>query len=318
MAYRQYDNPFKRGFERLNPDTMGQTTYVAIAHTFTIEPITGQDTFHYWAMGKKIIKDAQMMCIFPDETNVFYFYLDVDGDLNYIRNEDLTEKIFKENAICGMCYHNAATSKIIIQAVDEQHGVIMDASTHFRQHLRDGMVHLQGGDLTGMADASDVYSGISSTVIADEDITMVIPSASTHTFIYKSGTDGAWVETTTPDNQVGYNGGSGDIYWNEWDGTTWVLTKAASATDYVIYSFLFTNDSINPIKKVIGTSAYATRAVARTAMKNQLYTLTSDGLPGTETFFGYSYIVKKNGDIEDDGSGNPYVDLRNTKGYKID
>ena len=85
---------------------------------------------------------------------------------------------------------------------------------------------------------------------------------------------------------------------------------AITATDYVIYYFLWTNDAKNPVKKIIGQQAYSTRSNAREAMQTEIGNLQIDGFPSTEAYLMFAYIAKRNGTLEDDGNGSAYIDLR--------
>jgi len=122
--------------------------------------------------------------------------------------------------------------------------------------------------------------------------------------------DGAWVETAA-DLNIGHIV-SGDTYisWNEFTGGVWQLSESTNVTDFIIYYMLWTNDVNNPIKKIVGQQAYSSRSNARDGMLKELGNIESQGLPSSEAYFMYAYIVQRNGDLEDDGDGNTYVDMR--------
>ena len=315
MSYE--DIKYKRGWDRRNSDTMGTITWTEATRTFSIAPKTGQNIFKFWSGGKLYRKATAESIIIPNTSGIYYVYYDTSGVLQYTINSGLNEQTFKTVCITGLCYINA-TESTLWAATDEQHGILMDPATHFRLHLTDGAVYMQGGAVTGLVDASDTYTDIATGVYGDEDITHVTMTATTHSFMYRDGANGDWRETTA-DNNCGHVV-SGDTYtsWNEnTSGTNWQLTECANSTDYVIMFFIWTNFSNSPIKKIIGQKTYSNRNDARAGLQNELTAIKLEGLSTTESTFLYAYICKRNGDLEDDGDGNAYVDLRTTKGYNL-
>ena len=313
VEYIKKDYGVIRGFNRLDPDHMGVPSYTVGTRTFALTP--DHTYFEFFANGIKYTKSSAESVVWDITTGRYYFYFDVDGVLQSVAASGMTGAIFDTCAICGLVYWNATSGEAIIQASDEQHGAVnmggIDPREHFRVHLSIGAVHLQGGNITGLVDGSDVYTSIATVVSADEDITHVNTTITTTPFMYRLGVGGDWYETATPNLKIGHvNSGDSDICWNQNNGGTWELTESASSTDYVIYYFLWTNDVNNPIKKVIGHYAYASRNDARDALQSEIGKLHLDGFPSTEAYLMYAYIVKRNGDLEDDGEGNTYVDLR--------
>jgi len=308
---------FKRGWDRRNSDSMGTITWTEATYTFTIAPKSGQDEFYFWSNGKLFTKTSSESIQLPDISGIYYIYYDENGTLQYILNADWTENLFETSCITGLAYWNTTQNKLWF-AIDEQHGIIMDASTHFRLHMRDGAVWLLGGNPTGLVDASDTYTNIGTGVYADEDINFVTPLATTHSFMYRDGANGDWRETAL-DNKCGHIV-SGDTYccYNQnTSGTNWQLTECTSSTDFVIMFFLWTNFDNSPIKKIIGQKTYSSRRLAREGLKTELTAISLAGLSTSESHFLFAYIVKRNGDLEDDGDGNAYVDLRTNKGYNL-
>ena len=301
---------YLRGFDRLIPDTMGVPAYDEGTRTFSLSVKGGETYFQFYVGGVLFRKTSTESVIWDNTSGIYYFYFDTDGVLQFVINSSLSEIIFKTSAICGMCSWDAVAGKAIVQAVDEQHGILMDSATHFRLHLVEGARYMQGGDITGLADSSDVYTSIAMLVSADEDITIVNSEITTTPFIYKEGANGEWKETAL-DLKVGHIV-SGDTYisWNEFTGGAWQLTESSNVTDFIIYYMIWTNDANNPIKKIVGQQAYSSRANARDGMLKELGNIESQGLPSSEAYFMYAYIVERGGDLEDDGDGNTHVDMR--------
>ncbi len=306
-------NKYKRGFDRNLPDTMGDVAYDESTRTFTHAPKSGQDEFYFFVMGNKIHKTATDSIVWPDVTGTYYFYYDTDGVLQYTINSDFVEAIFIPACICGLVYWNATTQKALIQAGDEKHGVSAEAYWHLNHHLGVGAQWNFGLNPLGFVDGSDTYSGFSLGVSSDEDIFHTTPASTTNPFVWREGADGEWVESA-PDNKIAHMGSS-YAYWNEWTGSIWQLTESASSTDYIIYFSAWTNDTNNPVKKLVGQKTYSSRNAAREGLQLELTAIKMQGLPGTEIYSVIAYIAKRNGDLEDDGNGNAYVDLRLEIGF---
>ena len=304
------ENFYTRGFDRNNPDTMPDVTYSAIDQTLSVAVKSGQSSFHLWSGGTKYTFTTTQTVQWTDASEMYYFYFDTDGVLQFAKHSDINSEIFLNVAICGLCYYNK-TEGTVWGAPDEMHGIGMSPNTHFRLHMVEGFKHSTGGDITGLVDASSTYTGISSAIHFDEDIFLTSSASTTHKFMYREGADGLWKLTATADNNVGYSAPSGNTYWNEWTGNTWQLTESASDTDYIIYYFLKTNlDGDAGLVKIVGQQVYPSRSDARDALKYELHSIKLDGLSSQEAEFQYAYIVKKNGTIEDDAKGHAYVDLR--------
>ena len=308
----QINIQYKRGFDRLNPDTIGVPSYTEATRTFSLAVKGGEAEFHFWAGGKKFVKTSTQSVVWPDVSGTYYFYFDTSGVLQYVLNASMSSTIFITSAICGLVYYNK-DEDTAWGAVDEQHGIIMDACTHFRLHLCGGFKYSQGGEIVGLADGSDDYTSIGLAVHFDEDIVLVSAESTTHNFMYRDGTDGHWKLTATANNKIAHMGSS-YAYWNEYTGGSWQLTESASSTDFIIGYFLKTNlDSDAGLVKLIGQQAYASRALAREALLGELKTINLDGLSSSEAEFQFAYIYKRNGELEDDGNGNAYIDLRGVK-----
>ena len=303
------DNFKMRGFDRLNPETMGDPSADEPTRTFSYAVKSGQSSFHFWAGGRRFTKTTTQTVQWADTTGTYYFYFDTNGVLQSVANASMSSAIFLTSAICGLGYYNKENNTFWL-ANDEAHGIIMDAATHFRMHLCEGFKYAQGGEITGLADASDDYTSIGTAVHFDEDILLVSIESTAHKFMYRNGTEGGWILTSTANDKVAHMGTTRS-YWNEYTGGAWQLTETGNTTDYVIGYFLKTNLSGDAgLVKLIGQQVYANRSAARDALMNQLKTIKLAGLSSSEAEFQFAYIYKRNGTLEDDGNGNAYVDLR--------
>lgn len=305
------------GWDRLDTDSMGDITWTEGTRTFSIAPKAAQPNFHFWSNGNYYEKTSAESIIIPDVGGTYYVYYDTDGALQSVLDTEFAGDLFRTVAITALCYYNA-TEETIWPASDEQHGIMMDSATHLRLHLVEGAVFIQGLLISGLEDGESTYTSTALGLVADEDINLMTSLASTHSFIYRDGAAGEWRETAL-DNECGHVvSGDTEISWNEnTSGTVWQLTEATSSTDYVIMFFVWTNLTNGHIKKIVGQQTYSSRSNARNGIKNELTAIELAGLPSSETTFLYAYICKDNGDVEDDGDGNDYVDLRKTKGYNL-
>jgi len=308
-----YEHPdWYRGWNRSDPDSMGTITYDTSTRNFSISVLSGQTEFSFYAGGNYYTYTDTESVNWPDITGTHYFYFDIDSDLQTAQVSTITEEIFTQSAICGLVYWNATTGEAIVQAIDEQHGEAMPSADHFLHHMTLGAMYSKGGDITGIVDGNDNYTSVDSLLSFDEDIPISNNSGTTHPFIWREGSDGAWVQSTVFTNEVGYTA-PGDTYtsWNEKKTGIWQLTESVNTTDYIIYYMLWTNDKDYPIKKIVGQQAYPSRSDAMYGMETELGNIKLGGLPSEETYFMYAWIVKRNGDIEKNSStDNTYVDLR--------
>jgi len=188
-GYLNAENLKTRGFDRLNPDTMGVPSYTVGTRTFALAVKGGETEFHFWANGVKFTKTTTQSVIWPDTSGTYYFYFDTSGVLQYVINTDMSAEIFFPSAICGLVTFNKAEGTAW-GAIDEQHGIDIPPSVHFRMHLVDKFKHAQGGEITGLESGESDYDGISASVHFDEDIYQVSSASTTHKFMYREGADG--------------------------------------------------------------------------------------------------------------------------------
>jgi len=291
---------------------MGVPSYTVGTRTFALTP--DNDYFEFWANGKHFKKPSAMSVVWPDTTGTYYFYFDENGDLQYVLNSEMTEDIFLVSAICGLVYY-AKVQGIADGAKDEQHGNPalggMSSSTHFNLHLTKGFHWAQGGLITGLADASDEYTNIGVGVHFDEDIINVNALITSTPFYYKLGAASEWTKTAN-DLKIGHieSGNTYISYNGDVGGGVMGLIECTNSTDYVIMQMVKFNFATDPYRKLIGTKTYSSRSAAREGLANDLRAISLSGLSSSEAECQFTWIAKRNGDLEDDGNGNAYVDLR--------
>ncbi len=298
-----------RGFDRSIPDLMGEPSYTAETRTFTLTPTVGIGYFQFWSNGQKFTKHEAQSVVWPNTSGTYYFYFDTDGDLQYILNSNWTQALFVKVAICGLVYWDAVGG-VAWGASDEQHGIVMDSESHFRLHMVEGFRWSQGGLITGLIDGNDDYTNIGVGVHHDEDIVIATGVITDTPFMYRLGANGEW-KITAEDMKIGYiESGNTYISYNQFDAGEWKLIESTSSTDYIIYFMVKTNFTTSPYRKIVGQTTYASRRDARIGLREDLKAVKLSGLPSTETEFQFAWIAKRNGELEVDGEGNAYVDLR--------
>jgi len=310
------DTDEPNGFIRSLPDTMGDLAFNESTREITLDVHSGESEFVFYSAGVKFSKTSQEAITIADTTGLHFVYFDAAGAIQ--QTTTFSEALLTEYAIVFIVYRNATTSDTIIPS-DERHGVQMAGYTHLYNHRTRYTVYdlVEGGlDIVGLVDGDTTFTQVTSGLLWDEDIPITIPVQNTQEFWYRNGSVGAW-EKTAADNAVGYNGGSGDCYWNEnTSGTIWQLTRSGNSTDYIIYFTLGVPDLVTGGKviKLIGQSAYSSRTAAREAIETEIRNITLAGLPAPEFKFLHAYIVRRNMDLEDLADGGTYVDLRTEAG----
>jgi len=302
----------ENGFDLINTDTVPDLSFNSSTREFTCSKKTGQISFHLWLDSKKIVKTANESITIPDATGTYYIIYNNSANLIAVLMPNLLPINFYENAIVGLVYWNAEVGGGF--SGSETHGKLMDSRTHHYNHSTFGARYESGIDIVGLADATPIYTQSTDGYIWDEDIRHTISSLNTHQFMYRLGVDGGWV-FTTPNNNISYNNGGTYDVWNEFDGSTWKLSEGGGNTDYwIIFGIAIPDLTGNSVKKIIGQSAYKSRSTARAAIADEVNNISLGGLPSPEFVFLWAWIAMRNGDLEDDGSGVTYYDLRSLKG----
>ena len=301
------------GWDLYNPDTMGDISWDDATRTFSVAVKSGQTSYHFWVNSKKITHTTTQSVIIPDTTAYYYIVFDENGDLVVKTTASVGLIDFYINAITGLVYWNATIQEGLPS--NEMHGKVMSPATHISEHLTFGARYEKGGlSITGLANGSTTYTNITAGAIWDEDIRHAIDAEIAHGWMWREGTDGAWV-TDESDSNVSYNNGDAFDVWNEYTGTTWQLTPGGTTSDFWIVFYMAMPDMTGGIiRKIIGQNAYASRGDARDAIEAELSKLKTDGLPSPEYVFLYATIVKRDGTLIDDGNGNTYYDLRTSNG----
>lgn len=303
------DRQEPNGFIRTQPTTMGDISFVDGTRTFTIQPQGGESDFIVYCGTQRLIKTALETIVIDNTDGLHIIYYDTDGVLQ--STIGFVDDIILLYTIVAVVYWNVTEGKSIGFG-DERHGITMDGITHLAKHSTNGALYGSGLNIDGLSASGTGYTQTTSGVIWDEDIKNTPLAQLTHPFIYKEGASGIW-NNSIADSLLGYNGGTGDMYWNEWTGVTWQLTRMTVLSNYAIVHFLATNDITYPVIKVMGQSTYSTRNVARDAIVDEIANISFNGLPEPEFVFLYSIIINRSGELQALSDGSLFVDFREGK-----
>ena len=298
------------GFDLQDPDSMGTLTWDNSTKKISLAVKSGETSFHFWVDGKKQTSTATITSgALPATSGTYYFYLDSDGDMQYILEASVSMDMFYKYAIVALVYWNETASYGM--PYEERHGYRMSSADHEMEHMTIGARYASGLALTGLVDAASTFTGANSGKYYDEDIPHSISAATTMPFLYRLGADAEWTWTTA-DNNVGYKNGGSYATWNEYTGGAWQLTQADYAHDYILIFVVAqkTLSGYTEFAKIIDQAGYSSRSKARDAIEGAKKLLILDGLPSPEMVFIGVYICRKTGVLEDLADGSVYLDLR--------
>lgn len=182
---------------------------------------------------------------------------------------------------------------------DERHASHRDTQWHLSQHLDVGAVWRSGGAVsyTLQNDASVGIAFGAPIVFADEDVVHTITHSASPSNPYEQtleGTasiptiylDGTSYVQTSP-STLPWIGGTNRAYYNQVTGGVGSLVEADSGT-YMIYWIVATNDSLNPVKAVMGKLDHAQLSDA------EAETFDNYGLPMPELVPMYKVVLSVN------------------------
>ena len=241
-----------------------------------------------WADGQRFQVSSATFQI-SDVEGDHFVYFDRDGSLAEIDTFDVG--IIREKAFVAYIYWDADNGQAVPGLICETHGATMDGATHEYLHTTNGTAYLGGLDLAaidiegnGNDDTSAQFTA-SAGSIWDEDIKHAFSGrAATDTIpvLWREGPEGVW----RMDDAGAYPvlKGADRAYWNEWTGSTWQRTEAAS-NDYVlahIWAVPGLNYDAGRFVAMMGQGDYLTRAAARAGALTEFSSLSTGSLPTKE------------------------------------
>ncbi len=266
----------------------------------------------YWFQGDYIEVSEAKFCQLSDDCNEHFIAYESDGELHM--QTDVQDAII-HNTLISVIANNSIENEPVWFA-DERHGIVMDGQTHLQQHSTQGFKHVSGKVISGLVNNGETFSSISAGTSGDEDIKMIFAEITEAKTLYRDGLNGCWRLTQTATNLLGHFVGGKCVYNRYTIGTdTWDLAEINS--DYVIMSFIATNNVFAPISRLVGQTLYANRGTARDHAPAEFVRLKTEGLPSHEYHSLVSIIIhdESDGQIETGADGEIYVDCR--YGYPV-
>lgn len=248
------------GFENRTDSTV---SFNAGSRQFSIAPTTS--SYRIWVQGRMFIKTTTLTSTIPNTSDLYYFYFDSAGLLQYG-----TSFNFGEHCPISAVQWNANTGNYYFLG-EERHGVTMDWSTHQYLNETRGMQYASGFAATnytttgsGALDA-DAQLDLTDGVVYQEDIRISVSHSNTPTYslfqqdiagpgrfpvTYHSGSTGEWVKDSATDFPV--KAGTARITYNLNTAGTWT-TPDVGANQFVAYWLVATSNILDgPIVSVMG------------------------------------------------------------------
>ena len=285
----QLNSAIASSFEDIEqPVGLKDPTQVALSiddslRTLTVAP-TGA-SFVCFVKGKKITISSSLQSTWPNTPGLHFFYIDQTGSL--ITTTTFTDAIITEYSFVSMVYWDDVAAKHIIFA-NEKHGMKMSPITHAYLHRTRGAAFDSGGKLVNFVvdggGSSNTHAQFTSNlgVIWDEDIRIPYPAQAQIPVFYKSGASGLWKRKEANSfpliisGEEGYTGASGLIPYNNFNGSSWVLSEASN-NKFVLVHIFATNDIEFPVIAIQGQVEYNDKTTARKGALTEIRELS--GLP---------------------------------------
>lgn len=289
---------------------------------FSITP-TGV-SFDVYVKGVKFTKES-VETIEITSTGHNYIYYDDLGVLT-ISNVFDAATIIQNNAFVAIVYLDAVSN--LVYLADERHGLTMDGATHSYLHTVFGARFISGLALQNFNLTTPSFE-VDQGSIRDEDILHTIAGPTTQIpILYREGLGTAsdnWKKKAADAYPViysgtaGYTGANGRLPYNNFNGTSWVLTELSNSS-YVLVHVFATNDVNTPIVGIQGIAEHSNINDARNAANTEISSLS--GLPFAE-FVPIGSVVFQTADSYNTATkseiqqidGLDYIDFRGTQLY---
>lgn len=268
--------------------------------TFMQYKDSGEDNFSYWRHGVLVTHTGAKFITLAVGFKGYLIY-DENGNLD---NTETDPRVLIVGApLVSYIYLNAAKGTVEWLG-NERHGIVESGQTHLMKHMDGGFFVVQGLDITGIADNSGVFTGISAGKGGDEDVAMVYQATTTIPKLYREGTE--WV-IDDDDNKLGKYNGSLECCYNL--DTAGTFSLVAIGGSYVIMMWIATNNKIHPIVAIVGQTLHSTRKDARDHADDEFFRINASGFPVQEASRLASMIIhdQASGEIETGVDGEVYV-----------
>lgn len=238
--------------------TNSTLSFVAGTRTLTLTPTTTATVYY---RGKAISISSAKSIVITNTSGGRYIKLDPDTE-TLVENGIGANPSIKDDLLVAYVYWDAANSKAIIFG-DERHGSDRDTQWHLSQHLDVGAVWRSGGSATYTLNSqTSIGFGLGTPiVIADEDVVhtinhsaspsspyeQILDTAASLPVLYLSGTN--YLQSTPSTNP--WLVGASTAQYNLITGGSGSLVQADN-NKYITYWVVATNDSVYPIKMIVG------------------------------------------------------------------
>ena len=307
-------NPLTPGWNLLDKDSLGYTDLDKTTKVFSINPLDSETPYYYYDKNhEKHIIDVTKTITAPDDTGLYYVAFDEYEDLILINGVDVSMSTFADYPLVASIIRYKDSD--ILEYIPEQHGWDENYSHHAQVHFTEGTRYSDGLRYEFDPNTSlTEYTKVTQGTIWDEDIKHKIPSHNQIPFIYRLGANGEWYTSDQyGDNLFAYFE-SGNTYasWNRYNDTTgeWELVQGTNSTDFW-WTFTICIPFANTVQlyKIIGQNTYPNRNDAKAQAGEELRNILLSGLPNNEYIITEAYLVKRDGEIQEDVDGHYFTPI---------
>jgi hypothetical protein len=297
---------------------------------FSVSGAAGAD-YEIYITGQKITVDGatkKLAVPTPHITGSYYYYLDVNGDLQ-VANSFSVSTLLKDNAYIANVYWNAERQEFILLG-NERHTIQWDWNIHAYHHLSEGTKYMSGLGLSSIVSDGDgdqnrsARFSANSGEIRDEDIILTISehtSAAEIPVFYRDGAGGKWRREIVQGGYPVLNRVGGRLAWNESTPSGWHQIEVTDTT-FVLSHIWASNDDSQQIIAIQGQAEYSTIADARIGATTELVSIAGANLPLVE-FAPIGTMIYQTDDtytntpkarVRTTDEGDDYVDFRRIEG----
>lgn len=300
------------GFNRNEPDSMGDLSYNSSTKIFTIEPKDGEDNFYFYSESILYTYTTAKTVVLSNVSGLHVIYFDNNGDLLQATDFSNFTTIVTRYCIVAYIYLNTDESTWL-GIGDERHGIHMTGATHYYLHNTEGARYLSG--MT--PDLVESYvtfgtNGISSGSFLDEDILHELSQQTTFKALHLA-TNNKWTYTYVSNNLGIPYGATGHVAYNYYDDQQTQWTQAeVTGNDHIIMHMIATNHITEGYGYMLiqGQNLYDNKFDARAGMEAEFNNLKTIGLPSAEFIFIGSYIINSSGQLITNDDDALFTDWR--------
>ena len=252
---------------------------------FRISNASGNYSVYF--KGKKYDVNAIYSVNLPPEGVTRFIWFTVINDVLTIQYGDNTGFNINEQILIAYVIN---FSQFIYVIGDERHGITMDRITHAYLHKTQGSKYVSGGLLSNytLNSVLGTFYQVGATTFYDEDFLHSLPETNNFKLIYRTGSTGLFTiydaggTLRIITNPYGDLQGSGDIAYNQFDGSTWLVTSVTGNNNYVNYYLIATNTYINNVAQYFIIPAQAFYTTEAAAFAETIYDINFGYLPFAE------------------------------------